>query len=42
MFQNDDEYDLHEPLLFKLIFTSYSKARMMEHGFGLHKLNEQW
>ena len=42
VFLNDEYYQLHEALLFKLIFTSYTKSKMASHGFTRECLNYEW
>ena len=42
LYQDDEAFDQKEPLLFKLIFSSYSEPRMMQHGFDLRQLDDSW
>ena len=42
VFLNDRDYARYEAQLLKLIFSSYTEAKMKEHGFPATKLNDDW
>ena len=41
-FKNERAYKSNDALLFKLIFSSYTKRKMSRHFFARVKLNEKW
>ena len=41
-FKSEEVFKEHEALLFKLIFSTYSKSHMEKCGFDQSLLNEQW
>ena len=42
LFIADEDYAKHEALLFKMVFTTYSSAKMAEHGFREANLDRKW
>jgi hypothetical protein len=42
MYFSESEYENNEPLLFKLVFSTYGTTKMLSHGFKHEQLNDDW
>ena len=42
MFTCDSEYEYYEPLLFKLVFSTYDEEKMEDHRFSDETLSDNW